>query len=166
LATGAIVGHLIALGARPAKACIGLGVSAACFGASSGPFFNQYRAGSITQIALATLTFTVFLGAAGIIYPKSLQSWRGPLCTSVVGLIFLQFAGGSMPALRGTPVHSIREWIAVVTFCAYVVYDFNRAQQIPRTTTNAVQVGAAVFLDVINLFVNLLELMGSKKDED
>jgi FtsH-binding integral membrane protein len=71
-----------------------------------------------------------------------------------------------MPALRGTPVHSIREWIAVVTFCAYVVYDFNRAQQIPRTTTNAVQVGAAVFLDVINLFVNLLELMGSKKDED
>src|SRR5579872_489075 len=40
LAAGAIAGHLISLGARPAKASIGLGVSAACFGAFSGPFFN------------------------------------------------------------------------------------------------------------------------------
>lgn len=166
LAAGAVVGHLIALGARPAKACIGLGVSAACFGAFSGPFFNRYRAGSIAEVALVALTFTVLLGAAGIIYPKSLQSWRGPLCTSVVGLIVMQLAGGFMPALRGTPVRSVEEWIAVLTFCAYVIYDFNRAQQIPRTTTNAVQAGAAVFLDIINLFVNLLELMGSKKDED
>ncbi len=166
LAAGAIVGHLIAMGARPGKACIGLGVSAACFGAFSGPFFNQYGAASLIRVAIATLTITVLLGAAGIVYPKSLETWRGPLCTTVVGLIFLQLAGTLLPPGGGAPLRSIGEWIAVLTFSAYVVFDFNRAQRLPRTTANAVQVGAAVFLDMINLFVDLLELMGRKKDED
>ncbi len=166
LAAGAIAGHLVALSTRPAKACIGLGVSAACFGAFSGPFFNQYGASSIMHVGFATLVITVLLGAVGIIYPKSLKSWHAPLCTAVVGLIVLQLSGAFIPGISGAPLRSIAEWISVLTFSAYVIYDFNRAQQIPRTTANAVQAGAAVFLDIINLFADLLRLMGSKKEED
>jgi len=48
---------------------------------------------------------------------------------------------------------TITDWFGVVLFSGYILYDFNRAQFVTKTFSNGAQVGVAIFLDVINLFI-------------
>jgi FtsH-binding integral membrane protein len=52
----------------------------------------------------------------------------------------------------------------VLLFSGYIVYDFNRAQFVTKTPGNAICVGVAIFLDVVNLFIRLLALFGQSDD--
>lgn len=59
--------------------------------------------------------------------------------------------------------HGIIDWIVVIIFCGYIGYDWGRAQQIPKTIDNAVDSAAALYMDIINLFLRILRLMGRRK---
>ena len=86
------------------------------------------------------------------------------------GLISIELALSYLPLhLIGRTLHNsltIADWFGVVLFSGYIVYDFNRAQFVTKTFSNGAQVGVAIFLDVINLFIRLLEMSGSKKSDD
>lgn len=47
-------------------------------------------------------------------------------------------------------------------FSAFIVFDFNRAMRIPKTFLNAFDVGIQIYLDMINLFIRMLEIFGKK----
>ncbi len=47
-------------------------------------------------------------------------------------------------------------------FCGYIGYDWGRANQIPKTMDNAVDSAAALYMDIINLFLRILRIMGRK----
>lgn len=61
-------------------------------------------------------------------------------------------------------VSPIYEWAFVVIFSLYIGYDWARANTCARTVDNAVDLAASLYLDIINLFIRILEIMNRKKD--
>ena len=55
-------------------------------------------------------------------------------------------------------------WVFVIIFTLYIGYDWCRAQEYPKTVDNAIDSALDIYLDIINLFIRILEIM-SKKDD-
>ena len=54
-------------------------------------------------------------------------------------------------------------WISAIIFSLYIGYDFVSAQQAKHTVANAIIYGADIYLDLVNLFVEILRIL---KDND
>lgn len=57
-------------------------------------------------------------------------------------------------------------WIGVVLFSLYIGYDFQRSQQFEKTMDNAVDCAMDIYLDIINLFIRILQIMASSKSSN
>ena len=55
-------------------------------------------------------------------------------------------------------------WIYVVIFTLYIGYDWHKAQVYPKTLDNAIDSALDIYLDIINLFLRLLEIMSKNKN--
>ena len=61
-------------------------------------------------------------------------------------------------------VHTtIFDFIVVIIFCGYIGYDWARAQEYNPTLDNAIDSAADIYVDVINLFVRILSIIGKRK---
>ena len=49
-------------------------------------------------------------------------------------------------------------------FSLYIGYDVYRSQQFPHTVDNAIDCAVDLYLDIINLFLNLLRIFGKSSD--
>ncbi len=58
----------------------------------------------------------------------------------------------------------VTDWIAAGLFSLYIGYDIYRSQQFPMTVDNAVDSALDIYLDIANLFIRLLSIMGRRKD--
>ena len=58
------------------------------------------------------------------------------------------------------------QWDILVAglFCLYIGYDWGKAQALPKTADNAVDMCVGLYLDVINLFMSLLSSKSKEKD--
>ena len=54
------------------------------------------------------------------------------------------------------------DWIIAIIFCGYIGLDWARAQQVPKTVDNAIDCAAALYMDIINLFLRILRIMGRR----
>jgi len=59
--------------------------------------------------------------------------------------------------------HGILDWIVALIMCGYIGYDWGRANNIPKTVDNAVDSAAALYMDIVNLFVRILRILGRGK---
>lgn len=149
----------------PFKA-IGLAMIAGGLGAVTGPYVNQFKLASVTEIAGATVLMTLILGAIGWIYPKSFASWGTSLFVLLIALLVLLIFAPIVYSALGLPLKGLMhalDWVGIILFSAYLLYDFNRARDLPKSVDNAMDCGISVFLDVANIFVRLLELFGVMK---
>jgi len=56
----------------------------------------------------------------------------------------------------------IIDWIVAALFCGYIGYDWHRANNMPRTIDNAIDSAAAIYMDIINLFIRILRIMSGR----
>lgn len=56
----------------------------------------------------------------------------------------------------------LMDWAVAVIFCGYIGYDWYRANNIPRTLDNAIDSAAALYMDIINLFIRILSILGRR----
>ena len=54
-------------------------------------------------------------------------------------------------------------WFGALIFSLYIGYDFYRAQQYTPTLDNAVDCALDIYLDIINLFLRILRILGGKR---
>ena len=168
-----LVLFLIALGATwvastnddPLISGVAFFVLAIAFGVLLGPVVALYTAASVAKILALTTLLVVGLGLIGAFIPKDLTSWGLPLVGLLLLLIVGQFGVIFLAAL-GIPVAgamTVLDWLGLLLFSAFVVFDLNRALRIPYTLDNAVDSAMALYLDFINIFIRLLSLFGQKK---
>lgn len=50
------------------------------------------------------------------------------------------------------------DWIVATVFCGYIGYDWVVAQESEKTLDNAIDNAATIYVDIINLFVRVLEI--------
>ena len=56
------------------------------------------------------------------------------------------------------------EWLGTAIFALYIGYDWARANTCVPTVKNAICLSTSLYLDIINLFLRILEIMGRNKD--
>lgn len=112
----------------------------------------------VSQAFLMTCMITAVMVAASIAFPKFFAGLGRVLFWCLVGIIVCE---------RVCLLFNIHQyattWIAVVLFSLYIGYDYNRAQQYSKNLDNAIDSAIDIYLDIINLFIRLVEILGNGK---
>ncbi|MEZ8103456.1 Bax inhibitor-1 family protein [Vibrio bivalvicida] len=101
---------------------------------------------------------TVFMLIAGILIPSFFKRIYSALTLSLFIVIVIEMMLVYGLGLRQNWI----DWAVAIIFCGYIGYDWGRANQIPKTVDNAVDSAAALYMDIINLFLRVLRIMGRK----
>jgi len=112
----------------------------------------------IMQAIVYTTVTTAAMIALSVMFPDFFSKIGTIMLGVLVGfvlseIIALIFFPGSQ---------NMFAWIGAGIFALYIGYDFWRAQQFPKTLDNAVDCALDIYLDIINLFLRILRILGSK----
>jgi FtsH-binding integral membrane protein len=111
--------------------------------------------GMLRIVVLTTATMTVF----GFIFPRYFEKFLGGMTIAVLAVVTV----AAIEILLLNNQHQTIEILVALAFCGYIGIDWVRANRIPKTLPNAVDSAAAVYMDVINLFLGLLRIPAKKK---
>lgn len=107
---------------------------------------------------LYTLLITGCMIALSIVQPQLFASLGKVLFASLIGLLIAEL----IVLLLGVD-QVITSWIGAGLFSVYIGYDFYRSQQFAKTLDNAVDCALDIYLDIINLFLDILRILSKKK---
>ena len=129
------------------------------FGVVLGPALKGYDPDVIRNVALLTALITILMGTAGVLFPSFFSKIGWVLFISLCCLLVVRIIALFVPAMQH---FHIIDYIAAGIFSLYIGWDMWRASQVERTMDNSVDIAAALYLDLINLFLSLL----SSTDDD
>lgn len=130
---------------------VGLVVSISVF------YYGGLGSELVGQAFIITMLTTATMAALSFAKPEWFEKLGGVLFAGLLGLVISELVLLFMRVDQG-----ITAWIGAVLFSLYIGYDFHRAQAFPKTLDNAVDSALDIYLDVINLFLKILRILGSK----
>lgn len=143
----------------PALSFVGYNLVVVPFGLIVNLVVSRYEPGLVLQAIQITAAVTVVMMILGTLFPAFFQSIASTLTASLIVLILVElfqiFVLGRVSAWM--------DWAVVIVFCGYIGYDWGKANQIPKTVDNAIDSAAAIYMDIINLFVRILRILGRRK---
>ena len=119
---------------------------------------QDYYVSSIAQVFILTTMITILMIIVSTVKPELFESIGSTLFICLTGVIVIEF----MIMLFGLGKPQWWDWLVALLFCAYIVYDWSKAQEKHKTLDNAVDSAVDLYLDIINLFVRLLGKSNSK----
>ncbi len=154
---------------NPLVSLIGYGMVCGPFGLLLGPTVGMYTPESVIKVLFVTGGVTGVTMLVGVCIPESLKSWGGYLFGGLTFLLLASFAfpilHALFPSLPIKHAMTLLDVFGALLFSAYIIYDMNQAQHVEPTVDNAVDTALALYLDILNLFLELLKLMGDSKGE-
>lgn len=111
----------------------------------------------VVQAFLITMLATGFMVAFSIYKPEFFSKLGGLLMVCLLGLIVAEVV---LMLLRVEQIWTA--WFGAILFSFYIGYDYYKAQAYPKTLDNAVDSALDIYLDIINLFLKILRILGSK----
>lgn len=148
---------------NPLVSFIGFNLVVVPFGVILGPALAAYKVASpgvVAEAAMLTAIVTGVMGLSGVLFPKFYEGLGGALFGALLCLVVVRVIGLFVPAIGNL---GIIDYVAAAIFALYIGYDMYRASTIPATLDNAVDVAVALYLDIINLFLNILRILGGRK---
>ena len=115
---------------------------------------------TIQTAALLTAVVTLSFMIAATLFPGFFLRLGRVLLFALIAMIVGELI--SLLILRSTGM--IYTWLGVGLFCMYIGYDWARANACARTLCNAISLSAAMYLDIINLFLRLLRILNRHRD--
>ena len=159
----AIAGIMIAgKSANPFISFLGYNLVVVPFGLAISLIVTEYGgigAAVVRDAFLYTLLIALGMMAVVMIAPNLFAKIGGAMFGCLIGLVICEF----ILLLFGIR-QVVTDWIAAGLFSLYIGYDIYRSQQFPKTLDNAVDSALDIYLDIANLFIRLLEIMGRRKD--
>lgn len=142
------------------------GVVTTLFGASLSTIFLAYTGGEIASALFSSSVIFLVMSVYGYTTKKDLSSFGQYLFIALIGLILASvvnlFIGSSLMTMGLSA-------LAVIIFTIFVAYDTQNIKRIMASAhlgnENKLAILGALnlYLDFINLFVNLLQLMGGSR---
>ncbi len=123
------------------------------------PFVQKYDPSIVQKAALFTAVLTGIMTLLGATFPKffkglgSILFWA--LLASIIAEIVMLFMGYRL---------AIMDWIVAVIFLGFIGYDYVMALEDKPTADAAVDRAVALYLDIINLFIRILSIIGDSDD--
>jgi FtsH-binding integral membrane protein len=137
----------------------GLGLS---LGLALGPVLSSYAKADpavLWQAAGVTGVFVASLGTVGYATRRDLSSWSRVLFWALLALLVF----GIVAVFVSIPHANVIWAVAgLVIFGGYTIFDFNRLRR--AGADSAVPIASSIFLDVLNVFLFLLQLFGGDSD--
>jgi modulator of FtsH protease len=130
-------------------------------GATVGPIVASYveagLGGVVLQAAAVTGVMTAALAGYALVTKRNLAALQPFLFIGLIGLLVAMvvniFVGGSV-------MYGVLSWGGAALFSLLLVFDVNRAKYAPDTMGNAVVITLGVYLDIVNLFLFILRILG------
>ena len=119
---------------------------------------SQYDPSIVLEAIRVTGMVTFVMMLLGSMYPAFFQKIIGGLSIALLCVIVVEL----IEVFIFNTHHGILDWIVAIIFCGYIGYDWARANAIPKTYDNAVDSAAALYMDIINLFLRILRILGRK----
>lgn len=113
----------------------------------------------VIQAFLYTAIITGCMIALSIVMPEFFSKLGGILLGSLIGLIIAEIV-----ALFLGLDQIVISWVGAIIFSLYIGYDVYRSQQFVKTLDNAVDCALDIYLDIANLFLYVLEILGNNDD--
>jgi FtsH-binding integral membrane protein len=120
---------------------------------------HHYDPSIVLDAIQVTGAVTAVMMVLGSIFPRFFERIAGALGIALFAVIIVEL----VEVFIFKTHHGIIDWIVVVIFCGYIGYDWGRANRIPKTVDNAVDSAASLYMDIINLFLRILRIMGRRR---
>jgi len=161
----AIFGISYVLGNNPSKGVAQLCLHgfAALMGLSFATIFAVFNMGSIVSSFMGAAILFGVMSAYGYFTKRSLDSMGQFM---FIGLIAIVIASIVNIFIGSTVMQMVISAIAIIIFLGLTAYDTQRIrEELSVDTTPAAEVSGALtlYMDFINLFINLLQLFGERK---
>lgn len=144
---------------NPTVSFIGYNFVVVPFGLIVNIVVSRYQPELVIDAIQITAIVTVIMMIFGTLFPKFFQAIYGPITIALFAMIVIEL-------IQIFVFHHVPEWtdwIVVIIFCGYIGYDWGRALRIPKTVDNAVDSAAAIYMDIINLFLRILRILGRRR---
>jgi modulator of FtsH protease len=131
-------------------------------GMAVGPVLAYYAKSNpavLWQASGATAAFVAGCGAYGYATRRDLSSWARTLFWALLGLIVFGIIGLFVAIPHGNIIYCVA---GLVIFGAFTIFDFNRLRR--ANMASAVPIAAGIFLDVFNIFLFMLRILGGGRD--
>ena len=152
-----IVG-IVMMSAAASKQSVGLSLAgyaifASTFGLTASFGLANYDLPTINTAFIATAAITFVFGALGVTFPKFFQRVYGIGFGILLATILVEIMGVSQ---------TITDLIVSVVFAGFIGYDTYVATTVPPTLPNAVLMASNLFVDIINVFLRILNILGRR----
>jgi FtsH-binding integral membrane protein len=156
-----IVGTLIFnFSKNPLVSFIGYNFVVVPFGLGMVVIVSAYSSSIVLEAMSIAGVVTVMMMVLGATFPRFFQGIAGALSIALLAVIVVE----SIEIFLLHIHHAIIDWIVAIIFCGYIGYDWGRASYLPKTMDNAVDSAAALYTDIINLFIRILSILGRKEE--
>ncbi len=123
-----------------------------------GPFVNRLSPQVLQNTLFLTGGVTFGMMGAATVFPAIFLKIGRALFFSLIALLVV-----SLLSMFFFPkAYTVIDYVAAGIFSLYIAYDYARAQVIPKTMDNAVDVCIALYLDIINLFIRLASILSRR----
>jgi FtsH-binding integral membrane protein len=150
---------LFTMSNKPIISFVGYNLVVVPFGFVVNIVVSGYNPEIVIEAIKVTGLVTAGMMVLGTLFPKFFERIAGALFAAlflviIVELVDIFFLGGGNKGWI--------DWVVVIIFCGYIGYDWGRANRLPKTLDNAIDCAAALYMDIINLFLRILRIMSRK----
>lgn len=118
----------------------------------------SYSGPTVYSAFLTTAIIVVSMMIISTIKPGFFLSIGRSLMFALIGSILIELVGGLIFHLS----LGFMDYVIVVIFAGFIGYDWAKAQMYPKTLDNAIDSAADIYVDIVNIFIRVLEIMGKK----
>lgn len=119
------------------------------------PFYNG---GSIAIAFMLTAVITLAMLVVSMLFPDTFLSMGTTLCISLLVCVIVDLV--ALFIFRTNLIFI--DYIVTFLFALFIGYDWARANRCARTIDNAVDCAAELYLDIINIFLRILSIVGRR----
>lgn len=160
---GSFLGMFIAkIAKNPVVSYIGFLVMAVSMGIILVGYLGFFTDVEIVKAIVDTGIITIFFIVLSIIFPAFFEKLGRVLFIALAAEIVLELISTFFFHYSG----NIYDYIVIAIFCLYTGYDWHRAQRCPHTADCAVDSAVDLYLDIINLFIRILSILGGKRSRE
>ncbi|MGF1836905.1 Bax inhibitor-1 family protein [Photobacterium sanguinicancri] len=150
--------YLFSKSENPLVSFIGYNFVVLPFGLIINIVVSSYDPDLVIEAIKVTGLVTACMMLLGTLFPSFFARISGALTIALLVVILVELFQIFVLGIHQEWI----DWAVVLIFCGYIGYDWGRANQIPKTLDNAVDSAAALYMDIINLFLRIVRIMGRK----
>lgn len=143
---------------EPAISFLGYNLVVVPFGFVVNMAVSRHDPALVLRAIEVTATVTLVMMLLGTAFPRFFRAIYSGLFVALLAVLAVELFQIFVLHMHSDWI----DWAVAAIFCGYIGYDWGRANRIPKTIDNAIDSAAAIYMDIINLFLRILRILGRR----